>query len=107
MVEYAFRATLSNAWVPPGQKQDFLGAQESTWLPAMQKAKGILGGSFCYDGIGRFMVVTLWQSEKHHARYAEEDLPKLLKRVSEKESVPHRLKEYSFPLQSRWAVNPA
>ncbi|MDA0666434.1 MAG: DUF4937 domain-containing protein [Planctomycetota bacterium] len=31
---------VADCWVPPEQKQVFLRAQESTWLPAMQKAKG-------------------------------------------------------------------
>ncbi|PCJ52892.1 MAG: hypothetical protein COA70_10830 [Planctomycetota bacterium] len=95
---------VADCWVPPEQKGAFLKAQESTWLPAMQKANGMLGGAFCSDDVGRFMVVTLWQSEKHHQRYAEEDLPKLLKRISEKEAVPHRLKGYAFPLQRSWTV---
>ena len=98
---------VADCWVPPDQKTTFLKEQESTWLPAMQKADGMLGGSFCADGVGRFMVVTLWQSEKHHTRYVEEDLPKLLKRVSEKQAVPHRLNGYTCSLNANWVVNPA
>ena len=98
---------VADCWVPPEQNDAFLEAQKSTWLPAMQKAKGMLGGAFCADGVGRFMVVTLWHSEKHHQAYAEDDLPKLLKRVREKEAVPHRLKGYAFPLQPSWTVSPA
>lgn len=98
---------VADCWVPPDQKQDFFNAQESTWLPAMQNAQGMLGGCFCEDGAGRFLVVTLWESEKHHTRYVEEDLPKLLQQASEKDAVPHRLKGYAFPLQGSWAVNPA
>lgn len=97
---------VADCWVPPEQKTAFLDAQKTTWLPAMQQANGMLGGSFCDDGFGRFLVVTLWQSEKHHMRYSEEDLPKLLQRVQEKHAVPHRLRGYAFPLNERWAVNP-
>ena len=97
---------IADCWVPPELKDSFLEAQASTWLPAMQKAKGMLGGAFCSDGVGRFLVATLWQSEKHHLRYADDDLPRLIERANQKDAVPHRLNGYSFPLHQSWTVIP-
>ena len=63
--------------VRPGRIGHFGEAQQKTWVPGMQHAKGMLGGKFSKvsNGDSRYLVSTFWDSLENHNIYQKHQVP--------------------------------
>jgi heme-degrading monooxygenase HmoA len=70
--------------VHSGRTGHFESVQQSVWLPAMQQAKGMLGGMFskAVDTSNRYLVSTFWDTGAHHDQYRKEQVPILRENAS-------------------------
>lgn len=93
--------------VAESRVEHFFEAQKRVWIPAMAESEGMLGGYFSADTTAgdRFLVVTLWDSDDSHARYASTQVPHLRQQAdvsSDLDDIVGRFVE----LEPAWRVLP-
>ncbi|MEH7108850.1 YdbC family protein [Bacillus sp. JJ1764] len=100
-----FRVTLSQ--VKEQKTEHFVEMQKKVWNLGMEKAEGMLGGTFAFSQkeSNYFLVLTGWKSENLHQKYIENDFPELLKTAKPKNDVLELTGE-KFNVEEAWRVCP-
>ncbi|MCP3029478.1 DUF4937 domain-containing protein [Halobacillus sp. A5] len=85
----------------------FIEKQQTVWNTGMQRSDGIIGGLFAQSNklSNEYMVVTGWESEKHHQEYVDEHFPELLKQAKTGEDVLE-LSGDQFKVEESWRIYP-
>lgn len=80
-IEAAQFLRIADCLVKSEKIEHFTAIQKTVWLPEMQQAKGMLGGTFsnAETDNSRFLVSTFWDKIENHANYADNHLPGLKK----------------------------
>ena len=98
---------IADCLVHENRVADFIDRQHRIWAPGMAQAPGMLASLFWsfIDQPNRFLVSTLWRSQKEHDNYATSLLPKL-RATARPDRDLIELKGCSFKLNPRWTVVP-
>ncbi|CAH0150092.1 hypothetical protein SRABI84_00677 [Peribacillus simplex] len=75
--------------------------QKSVWNKGM--TPGMMSGAFGKRQYGRYLVVSLWDSEYLHQRYLDKELPALIKESGVKDTIQY-ITGSLIELHPKWAV---
>jgi heme-degrading monooxygenase HmoA len=87
--------------------EHFVEMQKKVWNLGLQKAEGMLGGTFSFSQkeSNYFLVLSVWKSENLHQTYMEQNFPKLIETAKTKNDVLKLIGE-KFKVEEAWRVSP-
>lgn len=99
------RVSLSQ--VKKQKTEHFVEMQKKVWNIGLQKAEGMLGGTFAFSQKERkdFLVLTVWKNEQFHQKYMEVNFPELIETAKPKNDVIELAGE-KFKVEEAWRVCP-
>ncbi len=99
---------IADCFIKEESRSHFLNAQESVWIPAMSKTKGMLGGSFNEDIADNkhYLVTTFWDNEENHSKYTQSQVPRLRDQADVSNDLTQITGRF-IQIENSWSVFPS